>query len=159
MRNSTRAGEPEGSAVQVTEPFKTAPLLIFVEMVLDAAGLFTMRLVAVDVMVLPAASRAVAVKECAPFKIVVEFKAAEYGDDISSPPKLFPSHLNCTPTTPTLSDAFADTATDDPDTVALFTGAKMEIDGAVVSGGVKVVADLAADCAELFPAASFAETV
>ena len=44
-----------------------------------------------------------------------------------------PSSWNCTPKTPTLSDAFADTVVD-PDTVALFAGAVSETVGAVVSG-------------------------
>ena len=65
--------------------------------------------------------------------MVVEFQVIEYGEAVSSVPKLFPSSWNCTPTTPTLSDALAETATDEPDTVALFAGAVIETVGAIGS--------------------------
>ena len=51
---------------------------------------------------------------------------------MSSAPTFVPSTLNCTPATPTLSEAFADTVTVFC-TVALFAGAVMETVGAVVS--------------------------
>ena len=39
MRNSTRSGEPEAAAVQMTEePLSTVPLAILVEMVLPEGG-------------------------------------------------------------------------------------------------------------------------
>ena len=52
---------------------------------------------------------------------------------VSSAPRLAPSSLNCTPETPTLSDALAETATEVPETVVPFAGAVMETVGAWVS--------------------------
>jgi len=43
--------------------------------------------------------------------------------------------LNCTPATPTLSEALAETIKDEPETVAPFAGAVREMVGAVVSAG------------------------
>ena len=43
--------------------------------------------------------------------------------------------MNCTPTTPTLSDALAETVTDEPETVALFAGAESATLGGVLSDG------------------------
>jgi len=59
------------------------------------------------VVVLPAASRATAVSVCDALVAVVVFQAIEYGVVVSSAPRFAPSSLNWTPTTPTLSDAFA----------------------------------------------------
>ena len=67
---------------------------------------------------LPAESRATAVKVCVPFGIVVVFHITLYGAPVSSAPRLAPSSLNCTPATPTLSVALAETVTDEPDSVA-----------------------------------------
>ena len=53
---------------------------------------------------------------------------------VSSAPRFWPSSLNWTPLTPTLSEAVAFTATV-PDTVAPAAGAVIETFGAVVSGG------------------------
>src|SRR5262245_11443367 len=86
------------------------------------------------VRVLPAASRATALTVCVPFAMLVVFHVVEYGDDVSSLPRLVPSTRNWTPATPTLSLAFAVTATEAPDTVALFAGAVRETVGSVVSG-------------------------
>src|SRR5882724_5263565 len=59
---------------------------------------------------------------------------------MSSAPRLVvPSSLNCTPETPTLSDALADTVTEEPETVAPFAGAVMETVGAWVSGAPTVI--------------------
>ncbi len=58
----------------------------------------------------------------------------EYGDVVSSIPKLLPSNRNCTPATPTASDAVA-LAVTLPDTVP-DAGAVSETVGAVVSDGV-----------------------
>jgi hypothetical protein len=44
-----------------------------------------------------------------------------------------PLTLNCTPATPTLSEAVDERVTDDPETVAPFEGAVRETAGAVVS--------------------------
>ena len=52
---------------------------------------------------------------------------------MSSAPKLAPSNRNCTPATPTLSAAVADTVTAEPDTVAPFAGAVIDTVGTVVS--------------------------
>src|SRR3989344_6962664 len=82
--------------------------------------------------VLPAASRATALMVWLPLVAVVESHAIEYGVVVSSAPTLAPSTLNCTPTTPTLSDALADRVTV-PETVAPSAGAMRETVGLVVS--------------------------
>jgi len=64
---------------------------------------------------------------------VVVFQDIEYGATVISAPKFAPSNLNCTPTTPTLSEALAVTVIV-PDTVAPLLGAVMDTVGAVVSG-------------------------
>src|SRR5438445_9232712 len=80
--------------------------------------LYTITLTAAEVVVLPAASRATAVKLCEPLLAVVVFQETEYGATVTSAPRFVPSSLNCTPTTPTLSLALAETlivlATDAP---------------------------------------------
>ena len=91
--------------------------------------------VIVAVFVLPAASRAVAERECVPLETVVESQETEYGDDVSSEPMLFPSALNCTPETPTLSEAVAESVTV-PETDAPLAGEVIETDGRMVSGAV-----------------------
>ena len=59
---------------------------------------------------------------------------------MSSAPRLVvPSSLNCTPETPTLSDALADTVTEEPETVVPFAGAVTETVGAWVSGAPTVI--------------------
>src|SRR3989344_1755065 len=73
----------------------------------------------------PPASFATALMVCAPLVAVVEFHAIEYGAVVSSAPTFTPSTLNCTPTTPTLSDALADIVTV-PETVAPSAGAVRE---------------------------------
>src|SRR5439155_1072907 len=83
-----------------------------------------------EVVRFPAASRAVAVRVCEPLPTVVVFQETEYGDDVSSPPRLAPSTRNCTPATPILSEAEALTVTV-PDTVAPAAGALM-----LTAGGV-----------------------
>src|SRR5438445_13893084 len=62
-----------------------------------------------------------------------------YGAAVTSAPRFAPSSLNCTPTTPTLSVALAETVTV-PATVAPSAGAVIETVGGVVSprGGVVV---------------------
>ena len=90
-----------------------------------------------EVVLFPAASRAVAVSECDPLVVVVLFQEIEYGLVVSSVPRFAPSNLNCTPTTPTLSLALADTVMV-PDTVAPLVGAVMETVGAMASGAVVV---------------------
>src|SRR2546421_33925 len=82
----------------------------------------------------PAASRATALIVCVPFAAPVVFQEIEYGAAVSSAPKLTPSILNCTPATPTLSEAVALSVTV-ADTVAPFKGELMFTAGGVVSGG------------------------
>ena len=76
---------------------------------------------------------------------------------MSSAPKLAPSILNCTPATPTLSEAVALSVTV-ADTVAPFKGELMFTAGGVVSGAAGVVALAGLDCAERLPAGSKAAT-
>ena len=57
----------------------------------------------------------------------------EYGATVSSGPRLPPSSLNWTPTTPILSEALAVMETDEPETVAPFVGEVMDTVGGVVS--------------------------
>jgi hypothetical protein len=65
---------------------------------------------------------------------VVVFHVTVYGETVSSLPRLPPSSLNWTPTTPTLSAALAVTEID-ADTVAPFAGAESDTVGGVVSPG------------------------
>ena len=57
---------------------------------------------------------------------------------MSSVPRFAPSSRNWTPATPTASLAFAETVTDEPETVAPFAGAVNETVGGVMSGTVAV---------------------
>ena len=72
-----------------------------------------------------------------PFDPVVVFQDTEYGPARSSLPRFAPSSLNWTPTTATLSLAFAVTVTV-LDTVAFAAGAVIDTDGATPSSVVKV---------------------
>src|SRR5438045_774802 len=60
-----------------------------------------------DVVDRPAASRARALSVCAPLDAVVESQLIAYGSAVTSEPSGAPSSRNCTPATPTSSDAFA----------------------------------------------------
>src|SRR3989442_10089013 len=73
------------------------------------AALDTVTVTAADVVTLPAASRATAVRVWAPLVAVVVAQETEYGAVVASAPRVAPSSLNCTPTTPTLSLALAET--------------------------------------------------
>src|SRR6059036_2605324 len=123
-------------------------------LILETTGdaLSTVTLTAADVAVLPAASRATAVKVWDPLTASVVFHEREYGAAVTSAPRFAPSSLNCTPTTPTLSVALAETVTV-PETVEPAAGAVMETVGGVVSGGATVVNVKSAETAR-FPAAS-----
>ena len=68
-----------------------------------------------------------------PLLAVAVLQDTLYGDDEFSLLRLAPSSLNCTPTTPTLSEAVAATLTV-PETVAPAAGAVIDTVGAVVSG-------------------------
>src|SRR5213594_2249901 len=94
--------------------------------------LFTVTLTVVAVAVLPAASRATAVRVWDALVAVVVFHERAYGAVVISAPRLAPSSLNWTPTTPTLSVALAETVSV-PDTVAPPAGAVIETAGGVVS--------------------------
>src|SRR6266853_1200398 len=94
----------------------------------------TVTVIGAEVVRLPAASRATAVRVCEPLLAAAVFQEIEYGALMSSAPKLAPSILNCTPATPTLSEALAVTVTV-ADTVSPFPGEVMLTAGGVVSGG------------------------
>src|SRR5881296_1492230 len=126
------------------------PEALILEITGDA--LSTVTLTAADVAVLPAASRATAIRLWEPPATSVVFHEREYGTVVSSAPRLAPSSLNCTPTTPTLSVALAETVTV-PATVAPAAGAVIDTVGSVVSGSGAVVNVTSADVAR-FPAAS-----
>ena len=101
--------------------------------------LLTITVTGAEVAVLPAASRATAVSVWVPFGARVVVQATVYGGALTSTPRLVPSSLNCTPATPTLSEALADTVTV-PVTVAPAGGAAIETAGGVTSGGAPVQA-------------------
>src|SRR5438445_306131 len=98
-----------------------------------AAALVTVTVTAVAVVWFPARSRATAESVCGPLALVVVFQAVLKGAARTSAPRLAPSSLNWTPTTPMLSEALAETLTAEPETVALLAGALMETVGGVVS--------------------------
>src|SRR6185295_5099126 len=113
--------------------FGAGAMPVTVGLVVSAATLFTVTATDADA-VLPAASRAIAVSVWLAFEAVVVFHATEYGATTSSAPRLTPSTLNCTPATPTLSEAEAETVTALPETVAPSAGAVKETVGRVESG-------------------------
>ena len=96
--------------------------------------LATVTVTSAEVLLLPAASRAIAVMVCEPLLAVVVFQETEYGALVSSAPKFVPSILNCTPATPTLSEALAVIVTV-AGTVAPLLGEVMLTVGGVVSAG------------------------
>ncbi len=89
----------------------------------------------VEVVVLPAASRATTLRTCVPFATEVVSHVSAYGAVKSSLPRLAPFSMNCTPATPTLSLAVAVTLAVVPESVAPAVGVVSETVGAVVSGG------------------------
>jgi hypothetical protein len=66
------------------------------------------------------------------------FHEIAYGLVVSSAPRLMPSSLNCTPATPTLSPADAETETMVPETVEPLAGAVNDTVGSVESGAADV---------------------
>src|SRR5439155_550738 len=94
------------------------------------------------VAVWPAASRATALTLCAPGAASDGAHAIEYGAAVTSAPRFVPSSLNCTPTTPTLSVAVADTVTV-PDTLAAGAGAVSATVGGATSATVTLTAAVA----------------
>ena len=131
----------DASAVTVTVPESFAPELGAVIPTLGAV-VSTVMFVAAEVVVLPAASRAIAVKVCAPLLVAAGFHEIEYGAAVVSAPRLAPSRRNWTPTTPTSSDAIAPMVVV-PDTVALFAGAVMLTVGGAVSLETVTVTEVA----------------
>src|SRR5438552_15566342 len=69
-----------------------------------------------------------------PFAAVDVSQVTAYGATVSSEPRFAPSSTNCTPATPTLSPALAETVIE-PLTVVAFVGAVSVTDGGVVSLG------------------------
>src|SRR5262249_41419065 len=98
-----------------------------------AAAFSTSPATAADAVRFPAASRATAVSVCVPFAAGAVSQLIEYGAAVSSGPSGLPSSWNCTPATPTLSDAPAARETV-PDTVAPAAGAGIGTDGGEGSG-------------------------
>src|SRR5439155_150187 len=73
-----------------------------------------------------------AVRVCAPLLAPVVFQAIEYGGVVTAAPALTPSNWNCTPATPTLSEALAVTVSV-PETLAPEAGELMLTVGPVAS--------------------------
>src|SRR5438552_15067479 len=116
------------------------------------ALLATVTVTGAEGVLLPAASRAIAVILCEPSLAVAVFHETEYGAVVASALPLIPSSSrNCTPTTPTLSEALAVTVTV-ADTVWPLLGEVMLTAGGVVSGAARVVAVAGMDWAEGWPA-------
>src|SRR6266849_72305 len=92
------------------------------------AALDTVTVTGAEVARLPAASRATAVSACDPFATLVVSQGTEYGAVVSSAPSAALSTKNCTPATPTLSEALAvtvvvpETGVPDPGDVILTVG-------------------------------------
>src|SRR5439155_5912905 len=105
------------------------------EMTGGVVSFTTVTLTGAEVALLPAASRATAVKVCEPFEAEVVFQEIEKGEAVSSAPRLAPSSLSWTPATPTLSEAVAETVIV-PETDEAEVGAVIETVGASVSEGV-----------------------
>src|SRR5882672_6841923 len=147
----------------VTVPFTVTPfagaVMVTVGGVVRRGALFTVTVTAAEVVRFPAASRATAVRVCWPLLDPVVLTEIAYGAVVSSAPRAVPSEKNCTPATPTLSEALADTAIV-PETVAPLAGAVMLTAGGVVSGGgpLDTITVTAAEVVR-FPAASRATAV
>ena len=102
-------------------------------------ALFTVTVMLVAVPTFPAASFAATESVCFPLATFFVSQTTLYGATVSAESRFVPSSLNCTETTPTLSEAFAETTTEEPETVAPFAGEVREMAGAVVSTGETVV--------------------
>ncbi len=98
-----------------------------------------------EVVRLPAASRATAVRVYTPLAAAVVSIGIEYGADVSSAPMLAPLTLNWTPTTPTLSAALAVTLIV-PETVAPFAGELMLTVGGILSLATVTVMESEMNC-------------
>ena len=115
MKTICGAVSSKRAAVTVVDPFDTVTVT------------------AADVAVLPAASRATAVRVCVPAVAEAVSQAAECGAVVSSAAIGAPSAKNRTPATPTLSDALAVIGTN-PETVDPDAGAEIDTVGGVPSG-------------------------
>src|SRR2546430_1314460 len=105
-------------------------------------SLFTVTVTVAEVVMFPAASRATAVRLCEPLLTAVVSQEREYVLVVSSGPRFAMSSLNCTPTTPTLSEAVAETVIV-PVTMSPVVGEGMDRAGGVVAtGAVRVPARL-----------------
>src|SRR2546428_3219074 len=110
--------ESEGSSVvqAMVAPEEVMPEARIAEISGGVTSLFaTVTVTGAEVVELPAASRATAVRVWEPLAVVVQETAK--GAEVFSAPRLAPSRRNCTPATPTLSEALAATVTG-PVTVA-----------------------------------------
>lgn len=123
--------------------------------VVSALSLRTVTVRAVDVRVLPAASRATARSTCVPLAAVRVFQLIAYGGDVSGAPRFTPLSVNWTDVTPTLSEALADTVTV-PLTVAPLAGAVRLTVGAVVSAVLLLTVMVTGADVAVLPAASLA---
>ncbi len=97
----------EAAADRVTVPWTVAPLAGEVTDTVGCVVSGTVTVTVADVVLLPVASRAIALRVCVPAATAPAFQLAEYGDVVSSAPRAAPSTWNWTPATPTLSEAFA----------------------------------------------------
>src|SRR5439155_884593 len=127
-------------AETVTVPEIAAPLAGAVNVTLGgtASTLDTVTETPAEVVTLPAASRARALRTCAPLTAVAVSQGTAKGAAASSAPRATSSSRNWTPATPTLSEAAADTVTV-PATVDPAAGAVTDTLGGVVSGAARVV--------------------
>src|SRR5206468_2991759 len=128
----TTATSSVASAATITVPSTVAPSAGFV--IVTSGGVVSLATTTVTLAVrwLPAASRAVAVSTCAPFRTVLVFQVVSYGSAATSEPRLTPSIANCTPATPTASEATAPNAIV-PVTAGSVEGVVSDMSGGVVS--------------------------
>src|SRR5207248_11133093 len=83
----------------------TAPMPVPAVATVGRALFVIVNTTAAETVVLPAASRATAVRVWLPSATVVVSQASEYGAAVSSAPRAAPSSRRCTPTTPVLAPA------------------------------------------------------
>src|SRR5687767_5113814 len=122
------------TAVKVIGPAPVGSACAAAWLMLTVGGVVSLATVTVtgaEVVRLPAASRATAVRVCEPLLAVVVFQVDEYGAAVTSVPAM-PSRKNCTPTTAVSSAALAVTVIV-PDTVSPDAGELMLTVGAAAS--------------------------
>src|SRR5438034_11514535 len=95
--------------------------------------LLTVTVTRAEVAALPAASWAMAASRWVPLGTSVVGQTTVYGGTLTSAPTSAPSTSNCTPPTPTLPEALADTATL-PATVPPAVGAVLDSPAGATSG-------------------------